>query len=456
MPRLLLLLPATTYRGEAFLEAAHRLKLEVTVGSDRPGPDLARPAQDLLQLDFRDPEQAAQTVRGYATQAPIHAVIGVDDTTALAAAVIAAALGLPRNPVASVAAARNKFLMRELLSLHGVPVPGYARFSVDSIDEDPESLLSRVRFPCVVKPLVLSASCGVIRANGAEEFMRAFRRVAALLARLGPATAPRRETKPATKSATKSGGGGETPQEEDPGRQILVEDYVPGREVALEGLLTDGALRLLALFDKPDPLEGPFFEETIYVTPSRLPPGVQKDLETCAARATLALGLREGPVHGELRVNEQGIRVIEMAARSIGGRCSQTLRFAAGMSLEELILRQALRLPLPELAEAPRPAGVMMLPIPRAGVLREVRGQAAAGAVPGIESVEITAQVGEELIPLPEGTRYLGFLVARGATPEAVERALREAHRRLEFVIADRLAGEPTPSSAPKPTVVRF
>lgn len=430
MPRLLLLLPAMSYRGEAFLKAARRLKLDVTVGTDLAGPHIAPLAQDILLLNLRNPEGTARIVLDYASTTPIHAVVGVDDTAAVAAAVIAAKFGFPHNPETSVAAARNKFLMRELLSRRGVPVPGYARFS---IDEDPATLAARVRFPCVVKPFALSASCGVIRANDASELVQAVQRVAVLLTRLNQAAELQ-------------------PREEDPGHQILIEDFIPGQEVAVEGLLTDGKLRVLALFDKPDPLDGPYFEETIYVTPSRLPPDVQEALQACAGRAAQALGLREGPVHGELRVNEQGVWVVEMAARSIGGRCSQPLRFAAGMSLEELILRHALRhtllLPMPELAEATGPAGVMMLPIPRAGVLREVRGQDEAGAMPGIESVEITAQVGEALIPLPEGTRYLGFLVARGESPQAVESALREAHRRLEFVIAEG------PSS--RPLVVHF
>ena len=201
-------------------------------------------------------------------------------------------------------------------------------------------------------------------------------------------------------------------------RWILVEDFVPGIEVALEGLLTKGALQPLAMFDKPDPLNGPFFEETIYVTPSRLPSDVQQGIVACADRTAQALGLREGPVHGEFRVNEHGVWVIELAARAIGGRCSRTLDFAAGMSLEELILRHALRMPLPPLTRQEQAAGVMMLPIPYGGRLREVRGQAEAKAVPGIEELTITAEPGDELVPLPEGTRYLGFLLARGTTPE--------------------------------------
>jgi len=277
-----------------------------------------------------------------------------------------------------------------------------------------------------VKPISLSASCGVIRANDRDEFVAAFHRVAALLEKLG--------------EETLGAGAG----------KILVEDFVPGREVALEGLLTDGELRVLALFDKPDPLDGPFFEETIYVTPSRLPAAVQREIASCAARAARALGLREGPVHGELRMSDRGVWVIEVAARSIGGRCSRTLRFAAGMSLEEVILRHALRMDIPSLDREGKAAGVMMLPIPRAGVLEEVRGQEKALAVPGIEGLEITAQPGDELVPLPEGTRYLGFLIARGDKPEAVEAALRDAHRRLEFVIT------PAPTETRRSRVMSF
>src|SRR2546421_7875665 len=413
MPRLLLLLPATTYRAEAFLEAARKLKLEVTVGSKRADRLATQHAVDFLPLNFNDLEATTHAAVEFARYTPIHVVVGVDDHTTVVAAAISAALGLPHNPVTAVAAARNKHRMRELLSEQGVSVPRFALFSVD---DDPVTIAEKIAFPCVVKPISLSASCGVIRANNRDEFVSAFRRVAALLEKLG------RET-------VGEGAG-----------KILVEDFVPGREVALEGLLTDGELRVLALFDKPDPLDGPFFEETIYVTPSRLPGAVQREIASCAARAARALGLREGPVHGELRVSDRSVWVIEIAARSIGGRCSRTLRFAAGMSLEEVILCHALRMDIPSLDREGRAAGVMMLPIPRAGMLEEVRGREKALAVPGIENLEITAQPGDELVPLPEGTRYLGFLIARGETPATVETALRDAHRKLEFIITPALA----------------
>src|SRR5712691_192329 len=409
MPRLLLLLPTTTYRAEAFLEAARSLKLEVVVGSKRAAmlDDLGDAV--FLPLNLHNLDEAVYSVVEFARATSIDLVVGVDDHTTVVATAISAALGLPHNPVSAVAAARNKHRMRELLSGQGVPVPRFALFSVD---DDPVTIGEKIAFPCVVKPISLSASCGVIRANNRDEFVAAFHRVAALLEKLG--------------TETVGEGAG----------KILVEDFVPGREVALEGLLTDGKLQVLALFDKPDPLDGPFFEETIYVTPSRLPGAVQREIASCAARAARALGLREGPVHGELRVSDRSVWVIEIAARSIGGRCSRTLRFAADMSLEEVILRHALRMDMPSLAREGRAAAVMMVPIPRAGMLEEVRGREEALAVPGIEDLEITAQPGDELVPLPEGTRYLGFLIAQGKTPEAVETALRDAHRRLDFVIA--------------------
>ncbi|MDR4479868.1 MAG: ATP-grasp domain-containing protein [Nitrospira sp.] len=426
MSRLLLLLPARTYRAEAFIEAASRINIAVTIGTEGAAEALPDLSGNILALDVRNPQAAARATVAFARHHPIDAVIGVNDVTAVTAAVVAEALGLPHNSVASVTAAGNKRRMRELLSAQGITVPRHAVFPLDG---DPTTFARQVRYPCVVKPLILSASCGVIRANDEEEFTQAFRRVGKLLAALGLTAI------------------------DEQARWILAEDFVPGMEVALEGLLTNGVLQPLAMFDKPDPLDGPYFEETIYVTPSRLASDVQQHIVACAGRTAEALDLREGPVHAEFRVNQNGVWVIEMAARTIGGRCSRTLDFAAGMSLEELILRQALRMPLPPLTKQERAAGVMMLPIPYGGRLHEVRGQVEAKAVAGIEELTITAEAGDELIPLPEGTRYLGFLLARGETPDDVERSLRDAHRRLTVVItaSPRTATDspPLPPSAP-------
>ncbi|HZS12531.1 MAG TPA: ATP-grasp domain-containing protein, partial [Nitrospirales bacterium] len=294
-------------------------------------------------------------------------------------------------------------------------------FQCVSLTDDPRAIVAQLAlpYPVVLKPLTLSASCGVIRANTSEECIAAIQRIATLLTALG---------------VTRT----------DAGRQILLERFIPGREVAVEGLLTHGRLEVLAIFDKPDPLDGPFFEETLYVTPSRLPGSDQDAIRRCAAEAAAALGLAEGPVHAEIRVNADGPWVIEVAARAIGGRCSGTLHFAGDMSLEELILRHALRLELPRL-DRRGASGVMMIPIPRGGVLRSVTGVEAARAVAGIETVEITAQPGDRLVPLPEGTRYLGFIRARGADPAEVESALRAAHGRLAFDID---AAEPRAAEA--------
>ena len=430
MPRLLLLLPATTYRAEAFLKAARLVPVSVTVGMERIPEGFPIASGDVLLLDVYHPEAAAHTAAEFARQHPIDAVIGVDDRTAVAAAAIAEALGHPYNSVASVTATGNKREMRERLSRQGIPVPHHRIYPLDG---DPRTFAKQVDYPCVLKPLILSASCGVIRANDEEEFCVAFHRVGALLTNLGWAA------------------------HDEQACWILAEDFVPGCEVALEGLLTNGALQLLALFDKPDPLDGPFFEETIYVTPSRLPAEIQQQILDCAARTAQALGLREGPVHGEFRVNTEGVWVIEMAARTIGGRCSSMLDFASGMSLEELIIRHALRMPLPSLTRQGHAAGVMMLPIPYGGRLSDVRGQTEARAVPGIVELTITAQPGDELVPLPEGTRYLGFLLARGKTPEEVEQSLRNAHRRLTVVIsASPLAQNEPPPPTPQSQAMRF
>jgi biotin carboxylase len=409
MDRLLLLLPTTTYRTEDFLLAARTLGVDIVCASEKPSTFEAHAPDHLLTLDFGDPDAAAARVAELAARQPLSAVVGVDDLTTVAAAAIAERLGLRSSAVAAVAAARDKYQMRQCLAAAGVPIPRFRRIA---LKDDPFLAARGVAFPCVLKPLALSASRGVIRANTVDQFIAAVRRIAALLQR-----------------ADVDAGG-------DAARYLLAEEYVPGVEVALEGLLVGGTLSTLALFDKPDPLEGPFFEETIYVTPSRLPTAVQRAIEEVTAAACAALGLDEGPVHAELRVNDAGPWVLEVAARSIGGLCSRTLRFGTGMTLEELILRHALGWSIASLTRERRPAGVMMIPIPRAGRLTAVGGTAAAAAVAGIEEVTITAHIGQQLVPLPEGWQYLGFVFARADTPDTVEAALRDAHARLTFEIS--------------------
>jgi biotin carboxylase len=302
--------------------------------------------------------------------------------------------------------------MRRRLREAGLSGP---EFRTVPLDAPPEVEAARTGYPCVLKPLTLSASRGVIRADGPSDFVEAFERIRAILR--DPEIARRK------------GGAAD---------RLLVERYLPGPEFAVEGLLERGRLRTLALFDKPDPLDGPYFEETIYLTPSRLPSAEAARLEAETAAACAAIGLHEGPVHAELRVTDGDPWIVEIAARTIGGLCSRALRFGAGLSLEALVLRHALGLPVEGLPRESAASGVMMLPVPSRGVLTEVGGQEAARAVSGIVDLRITIPIGEEVEPLPEGHRYLGFAFARGERPEEVEAALRSAHAALRFEIRPR------------------
>lgn len=403
-PRVVLLASPATYRSGAFLQAAARIDLEVVQATDTPQV-LAERWGMPLALDFARPEAAIAALAAFATEHPVDAVLALDDSATLLAARAAAALGLPHNNPDAAHAARDKWVMREALRRGGVPVPEYRRYALAT---DPASIAGGIDFPVVVKPVRLSGSRGVIRADDQVEFIQAWERTRRIVLREG--------------ESLETG-------------ELLVERYLPGVEVALEGLLTDGSLQTLALFDKPDPLEGPFFEETIYVTPSRLPVATQAAISTRTAEAAAALGLREGPVHAELRINSEGVWLIEMAGRSIGGLCSTILEFGSGIGLEEIILRQAVRMPLPSTERAGGAAGVMMIPIPKGGILRGVVGMEQARKVEGVTGIEITAPLNQPLTPLPEGASYLGFIFARTETPELAERALRDAHLQLEFRI---------------------
>lgn len=411
--RVLLLFTTTGYSAEDFVKAAQKLGVEVAFGTDRchvlddPWRDAAIP------LRFSKPARSVEAILRYARKHPVDGVVAIGDKPTLTAAFVCKALQLPYNSPKATEACRNKFHSRRLLKRAGLPVPAFKCYGVQ---ENPSQIARRVRYPCVLKPLALSASQGVIRADSAQEFERAFHRISALLRT--PALLVARDKS---------------------NEHILVEEFIEGREVALEGLLRRGQLRLLALFDKPDPLDGPFFEETLYVTPSRLSLPVQQEIADCTQRAACALGLTEGPVHAELRARADGPWILEVAARSIGGLCSRTLRFGVGMSLEEIIIRHALGMDTEAPEREDQAAGVMMIPIPRAGYLHAVEGVAKAQQVAGIQELTITAKIGQKLVPLPEGASYLGFIFARGSSPESVEAALRLAHRELDFEISPSL-----------------
>jgi len=406
MNKRLLLIGATTgYQTRAFADAAARLGYALTLATDRchvlddPWGDRA------IALRFEDPPGAATTL---ASEAQVDGIVAVGDRPAYIAALAAERMGIPYNTPDAVAASRNKFLARERFRAAGLLVPEFHRIA---LSDGPLRAAQQTPCPCVLKPLGLSASRGVIRANSPAEFSAAFSRIENLLA--DPDIARLHE-------------------EQD--RFLQVESFIEGREFALEGILTRGQLRVLALFDKPDPLDGPFFEETIYVTPSREDPGTQDAIVRTTHAAVKALGLTHGPIHAEMRVNARGVWMLEVAARPIGGLCARVLP-----GLEDLILRHAAGEDTKSTAIPTAAAGVMMIPIPREGIYVDVQGLDAARAQPGIEDVIVTAKPGQKLIPLPEGASYLGFIFARAESPDAVEQALRISHRQLRFEIATAL-----------------
>ena len=320
---MLLLITARSYRADAFVRAAAAAGVEVV-----PVIDMSHLLAGYwgvpLGVEYSRPQQAVEAMAAYARTSPVDAILAVDDSGALLAAQVSAQLGLRHNAPSASIAARDKDAMRRLMHAAGVPCPAFRRVA---FTENAVAVAAETAYPCVVKPINLNGSRGVMRADDAAQFVRCVARLSRILADTGADTVS---------------------------DAYLVEDFIPGVEVALEGLLHEGRLHALALFDKPDPLDGPFFEETIYVTPSRLPQAVQAGIVACAAGAAQALGLSRGPVHAELRVNERGPWMLEIAGRSIGGLCSNTLRFELDMTLEELIVREAVGLPLPDLTRQRR------------------------------------------------------------------------------------------------------
>jgi len=417
------------YQTRSFDEAARKLGIELTFVTDRchqledPWGDRAIP------VHFETPEIAAyealQAVRG--SNALPEGILALGDRPAVVAAYVARGLALAYNHPAAVEACRSKLRMREIFRDAGLLTPW---FRIVSLHPTPEPALLGIHYPCVLKPLSLSASQGVVRANNRAEFLAAAERIRRLLS--SPEIAATRE-----------------PHLD----QIIVEGYIPGREVAVEGLITEGRLRVLAIFDKPDPLEGPYFEETIYVTPSRLTEAQQRAIERCAAGAVRALGLSHGPVHAEFRINEEGIWPLEVAPRPIGGLCARALRFTGStiarvasstesIGLEELLLRHCADLPGSDALRESCASAVMMIPVPRSGVFESVAGEAEARATANITELHITARLHDHIAAWPEGSSYLGFLFARANTPAEAEAALRKAHEKVKFTLTPRLPVE--------------
>lgn len=419
--RVLLFTAKLGYQTRSFEEAAHKLGVQLVYVTDRCH-QLEDPWGDhAIAVRFESPETAAYTVTENVRGQEVAGVLALGDRPAAAAAYAARGLGIQYNHPAAVEACRSKVRMREVFRDAGLPVSWFRTLRIDPI---PEPALLGISYPCVLKPISLSASQGVMRANNQEEFLGAAARLRRLLE--SPEIRATRE-----------------PNLD----QMIVEGYIPGREVAVEGILSGGALRILAILDKPNPLEGPYFEETIYVTPSRLPESTQRQIERCATDSARALGLTTGPIHAEFRIDEDRVWPIEVAARPIGGLCARALRFSGNnaadqFGLEELLLRHALTLPGWDAQRESMASGVMMIPVPRSGIFERASGEEAARSTSGITELLITARLHDYIASWPEGSSYLGFLFARGETAAEVERAIRDAHKKLEFTITPRLPVE--------------
>ena len=228
--RIVIVAAKESYRTGDFLAAASLLRIDAVVATDAVPPVAGR-AQ--IQIDLAKPEKAAAVIA--ALEPRPDAVIAVDDQGVVVAAEAAAALGLKSNAPSAVRATRDKLVMRNLLDTERISQPRYRAAGPGEVVRAAKDL----GYPVVVKPRVLSASRGVIRADGPTAAERAEERIRSILSSAG----------------------------RNPQSRLLVEEYVPGDEAAVEGLMVDGSLEVLAVIDKPDPLTGPYFEETIYTTP---------------------------------------------------------------------------------------------------------------------------------------------------------------------------------------------
>lgn len=395
MPKAVVILPTNTYRATDFVKAAESLDIDLVVASEKPPPfDMG---DRYVQIDCRDPEKAAETIASLGDTVPIDGIVAADDQGVMVAAHATTMLGLSGNPPQAAAATRNKLAMRRALATAEVDQP---RFASLSPEDDPERVVRTIGTPVVIKPIDRAASQGVIRVDDPANAVSVTARIRDIVGA----------------DAT-----------------LLVESYVAGPEIAVEGLLSDGQLTVLAIFDKPDTSDGPFFPETLFVTPSRHPDAILADAQRTSEAALHALGLTAGPVHIEFRLEGDRARIIEVAARSIGGLCSRSLDFGLmGTSLESLILRNAIGTPRDDLRRAPVASGVLMIPTPTSGTLAAVAGEAETRAIPGITGIDFTIRPGGRIVAPPEGERYLGFVYARAETPEEVESALRKAMSTLE------------------------
>ena len=366
-------------------------------------PEVARG----ITVDFGAPGAAFSTVLDGLGDEPVACVLATDDVCVTLANRIAAHYGLAHNRPEAARLTQRKDLGRAALARAGCNTPAFQVVAFE--DADPRRI--DIDFPLVVKPLSLSGSRGVIRVDDPAQFVAARDRVRAIVEH----------------SASRGYAAD----------HLLLEEYLDGDEYAIEGFMIAGRFQPLTIFDKPEPLTGPYFEETYYVTPSRLPAPRRRALIDEVARCCAAYGLSQGPVHAEARLTARGPVLLELAARTIGGQCGQLIEFSLGHPLEELVIL-GLCDRLPPASGQTDAAGVLMIPITEAGILHRVEGLTDALQTPWVRDVEIHIAPGYELRPLPEGSSYLGFIFAQGPDPETTYRALRAAHARLRFVTRPR------------------
>ncbi|MFV2059405.1 MAG: ATP-grasp domain-containing protein [Gammaproteobacteria bacterium] len=410
--RILLIAPHGSYRTFAFINAARQKGIEVLIASEGKHSVVSAYSEG-LHIKFDEPDLAIKKMLHEASKNPFTAVIGTDDSTTELAAKVSKILGLEHNEPMSVEIAKRKDLARTCLRDADVKIPN---FVIINIAQDSVEQISNIKFPVVVKPIGLSGSLGVIRVDDEQALEKTCRRVATII---------RQDKKLSAENY----------------QYLLLEEFIAGDEIAVEGILIDEKFTLLSIFDKPDPLNGPYFEETYYITPSKLTESQQQELIATLQSACDAYGLRHGPIHAECRINEDGIWVIEIAARTIGGLCGRLLQFGTGLSLEELVLAHAIGESIPTIEQLPhdKASGVLMIPIPKHGILKRVEGLLAAQNIPLIDDVSIQIQEGYEVIPLPDNSSYLGFIFASGSSTQEVEQALRKAHECLNIIIAPLL-----------------
>ena len=406
---MVLIAPPQSYRITPYLNAIRQMGASALLVSSGKYSLVSELAQG-IHVDFAD-ALVVDTIIHHLADTPPQAVLGTDEISVEIAAKVAAAFGLAYNNPRGTLLARRKDLARLCLKDAGLPVPD---FFVGDLTALLSSCPCPVAFPLVVKPLALSGSRGVIRANNLDELHHALLRIDAILRQ-------------------------EYPQDAFERQQVLLEAFIPGPEVAVEALLNRGKLQILAVFDKPDPLNGPYFEETYYVAPSRLSAVLLERVETRLTECCVAYGLSEGPVHAEFRLHDQDAWLLELAARTIGGECARLVELYTGSSLETLVVQNALGMRM-EANRSAHSVGVLMIPIPQAGLLRRVEGVLEASQILYIEHLEISIHAGYELVPLPEGNSYLGFIFARAPSPELTEQALRHAHGCLTIVTTPLLA----------------